>query len=289
MNKGTLLGLAQGPFCEQGKNCPLGGGMLEARNLHKIYNYGAEKLHVLKGIELSIEKGKFVAILGPSGAGKTTLIHLLGGLDSPSQGQVFFDGKDIYAYSDSQLAELRNTRIGFVFQFYHLLSEFDVLENVLLPGLIKKKKARISQDAQMLLELVGLKDRMSYFPNQLSGGEQQRLAIARALINQPDLLFCDEPTGNLDSATGQEIMGLVKQINQMRRMTVVLVTHNTALADTADSVYNLKDGMLTGGCCLPHNLVCPGPCGAPCTAMEGVYRPWSAVYAITKPLCCFVN
>ena len=221
-----------------------GDGMLEARNLHKIYNQDAERLHVLKGIELRIEEGRFIAILGPSGAGKTTLVHLLGGLDYPSHGQVFLDGKDIYALSDNQLSELRNRRIGFVFQFYHLLSEFNALENVLLPGLIKKGKRSLRQDAQILLELVGLKHRMGYFPSQLSGGEQQRLAIARALINQPDLLFCDEPTGNLDSATGKEIIELVKQINQMRRMTVVLVTHNQEIARLANQLFYLKDGLL---------------------------------------------
>lgn len=218
--------------------------MLEARNLHKIYNHGPERLHVLKGIELKIQKGRFIAILGPSGSGKTTLIHLLGGLDYPTQGKVILDGKEIYALSDQELADLRNRRIGFVFQFYHLLSEFNVLENVLLPGLIKRKKGDIGQDAERLLELVGLKNRIRHFPNQLSGGEQQRLAIARALINQPDLLFCDEPTGNLDSTTGQEIIGLVKQLNQMRQMTVILVTHNQEIAGLADKLFYLKDGLL---------------------------------------------
>jgi len=218
--------------------------VLEARNLHKIYNHGAERLHVLKGIELKIEKGRFIAILGPSGAGKTTLIHLLGGLDYPSEGEVFLDDQEIYALTDNQLAELRNRRIGFVFQFYYLLSEFNVLENVLLPGLIKKNKKNVRYDAEMLLELVGLKNRMRYFPNQLSGGEQQRLAIARALINQPDLLFCDEPTGNLDSTTGKEIIGLVKQLNQARQMTVVLVTHNQEIARLADKLFYLKDGQI---------------------------------------------
>ncbi|MFH1578362.1 MAG: ABC transporter ATP-binding protein [Candidatus Omnitrophota bacterium] len=223
--------------------------MLKAKNLHKIYNHSQDSLHVLKGIELEIEKGKFVAILGPSGAGKTTLMHVLGGLDYPTQGEVFLDGKNIHALSDSRLAELRNSRIGFVFQFYHLLSEFNVLENVLIPGLIKgttkkRKKKDIRFDAERLLELAGLTKRMRHFPSQLSGGERQRLAIARALINQPDLLFCDEPTGNLDSETGKGIIGLVKQLNQDRQMTVVLVTHNIELASVADSLYHLKDGLL---------------------------------------------
>ena len=221
--------------------------MLEAKNLHKVYNHNAQKLHVLKGIKLSIEKGHFVAILGPSGAGKTTLMHLLGGLDSPTQGEVFFQGNNIYALSDRKLAELRNRKIGFVFQFYHLLSEFNVLENILIPALIKpdrRKKKQIREDACQLLALVGLKDKITYFPSQLSGGQQQRLAIVRALINHPELLFCDEPTGNLDSATGMEIMSLVKNLNQMHKMTVVLVTHNKEIASLADRLIYLKDGAL---------------------------------------------
>jgi lipoprotein-releasing system ATP-binding protein len=217
--------------------------MLEAKDLHKVYNHGTRKLQVLKGIELKIEKGEFVSILGPSGAGKTTLIHLLGGLDYPTQGNVFLEGQEIYALSDNQLADLRNTRIGFVFQFYHLLSEFNVLENALLPGLINRNR-NVRQDAERLLELVGLKDRMRHFPNQLSGGEQQRLTIARALVNQPDLLFCDEPTGNLDSATGEGVIGLIKELNQTRAMTVILATHNLELASSTDRVYHLRDGVL---------------------------------------------
>jgi lipoprotein-releasing system ATP-binding protein len=218
--------------------------MIEARNLHKIFNQGIEKLHVLRGIELRIERGGFIAILGPSGAGKTTLIHLLGGLDYPSQGRIFLDGQEIYALSDRELADLRNRRIGFVFQFYHLLSEFNVIENVLLPALIQRKRRNTKRDAQLILELVGLKDRMGHFPSQLSGGEQQRLAIARALINQPELLFCDEPTGNLDSPTGNQIIRLIRQLNQMRQMTVVLVTHNQEIAGLADKLFYLKDGKL---------------------------------------------
>ena len=217
--------------------------MIEARNLHKIYNHGAEKLHVLKGIELRIEKGKFIAILGPSGAGKTTLIHLLGGLDYPTKGEVLLDGKDIYAFSDSQLSELRNIRIGFIFQFYHLLSEFNALENVLLPGLIRKKKRNIRQDAEMFLELVGLRERMSHFPNQLSGGEQQRLAIARALINQPDLLFCDEPTGNLDTKTSIDVMTLLQELND-QGITIIIVTHEEDIAQYAKRIVIIRDGLI---------------------------------------------
>jgi lipoprotein-releasing system ATP-binding protein len=226
------------------RTVPEVGSMIEAINLHKSYNQDAQELHVLKGIELKIEKGKFVAVLGPSGAGKTTLVHLLGGLDYPSQGSVFFDGQDIYALSDNRLAELRNKRLGFIFQFYHLLSEFNALENVLLPGLIIGNHSRLRQNAQILLEQVGLKERMRYFPAQLSGGEQQRLAIARALINQPDLLFCDEPTGNLDTTTGKQIIDLLREINRSRKMSLILVTHNLELSQAADQVYHLRDGLL---------------------------------------------
>ncbi|MBU1871649.1 MAG: ABC transporter ATP-binding protein [Candidatus Omnitrophica bacterium] len=219
--------------------------MLEARNIHKFYNHKSERLHVLKGVELKIEKGKFVAVLGPSGAGKTTLLQLLGGLDHPSKGEVFIEGQDIYSLSDNRRAELRNTKIGFVFQFYHLLSEFNVIENAIIPALIRGKNNKDSLKlARELLELVGLAMRIKHFPNQLSGGEKQRLAIIRALINNPDLLFCDEPTGNLDSLSGNEIINLIKDLNQKRKMTVVLVTHNRDIASSADKLFYLNDGKL---------------------------------------------
>ncbi|MBU0548893.1 MAG: ABC transporter ATP-binding protein [Candidatus Omnitrophica bacterium] len=219
--------------------------MLEARNIHKFYNHKSERLHVLKGVELKIEKGKFVAVLGPSGAGKTTLLQLLGGLDHPSKGEVFIEGQDIYSLSDNRRAELRNTKIGFVFQFYHLLSEFNVIENAIIPALIRGKNNKDSLKlARELLELVGLAMRIKHFPNELSGGEKQRLAIIRALINNPDLLFCDEPTGNLDSLSGNEIINLIKDLNQKRKMTVVLVTHNRDIASSADKLFYLNDGKL---------------------------------------------
>ena len=218
--------------------------MLEARNLHKIYNHSARQLHVLRGVDLKVGKGEFIAVLGPSGAGKTTLIHLLGGLDYPSQGRVFLGSQEIYALTDYQLADLRNRKIGFVFQFYHLLPEFNALENVLLPALISGGRRDTAKNAKELLGLVGLGQRCGHFPAQLSGGEQQRLAIARALVNCPELLFCDEPTGNLDSQTGKEIIGLIRQLNQTRRMTVVLVTHNQEISGLADKLLYLKDGKL---------------------------------------------
>lgn len=222
--------------------------MLEARNIHKIYNDGKQDLPVLKGINLKIEAGRFIAIVGPSGAGKSTLLHILGGLDVPTQGKVILEGDDIYKLSDYELSRIRNKKIGFVFQFYHLLSEFTVLENVLMPALISYELRvmghELKEKALGLLKEVGLKERVNYFPSQLSGGEKQRVAIVRALINKPSELFCDEPTGNLDSRAGGETISLIKKINLENKMTVVLVTHNVELAKAADEIYHLRDGIL---------------------------------------------
>ena len=223
--------------------------MLEAKNIHKIYNGGKKAIQVLKGVNLNIEDGKLIAIVGPSGAGKSTLLHILGGLDSPTQGEVIFDRQNIYNLSDAALCSIRNEKIGFVFQFYHLLQEFTVLENVVMPALIKSQsqKVRMSEvkeKANQLLNQVGLNERTAHFPAQLSGGEQQRVAIVRGLINNPSLLFCDEPTGNLDSKSGEEIIALIKKINLQNKMSVVLVTHNIELTKSADKVYHLKDGVL---------------------------------------------
>jgi len=222
--------------------------MLEAKDIHKVYNNGKKELAVLKGIDLSIEKGKFVAIVGPSGAGKSTLLHILGGLDSPTEGRVIFDEVDIYNLDDPAISRIRNQRIGFVFQFYHLLSEFTVLENVCMPALINYElrvtSYELRENALSLLEEVGLGQRITHFPSQLSGGEKQRVAIVRSLINRPSLLLCDEPTGNLDSKTGDEITSLIKKINLENRMTVILVTHNIELTKLADRVYHLRDGIL---------------------------------------------
>jgi ABC-type lipoprotein export system ATPase subunit len=222
--------------------------MLEARNIHKVYHNGKKTLAVLRGVEFIIEKGKFAAIVGPSGAGKSTLLHILGGLDYPTEGNIIFEGKDIYRLSDLALCKIRNEKIGFVFQFYHLLSEFSVLENVLMPAFISSRlpapSCQFRENALELLAKVGMSDRITHFPSQLSGGEQQRVAMVRALINKPSLLLCDEPTGNLDSETGQEIISLIKRMNLENQMTIVLVTHNLELAEFADRVYHLKDGIL---------------------------------------------
>ena len=217
---------------------------IEAKALSKSYSNGAGTLDVLKGVSLSVREKEFVAIQGPSGAGKSTLMHILGGLDRPDSGNVFFDGADIYGLSENERAAFRNKRAGFVFQFYHLLPELTVLENVLLPALLKSwgERKQAEDHARKLLERLGLSLRLEHRPCELSGGEQQRAAVARALINKPLVLFCDEPTGNLDSENGDNLLGLLKQLNTENHLTIVLVTHDADIAKTADRVVHLKDG-----------------------------------------------
>jgi lipoprotein-releasing system ATP-binding protein len=222
--------------------------MLEAINIHKVYNDAAKDIQVLKGIDLKIKAGSFTALVGPSGAGKSTLLHILGGLDCPTQGRVIFQHRDLYKLNDQQLSRVRNSRIGFVFQFYHLLSEFTVLENVMMPVMIsgagRPAVVEAEKTAKKLLERAGLLERIAHFPSQLSGGEKQRVAIVRALINKPELLLCDEPTGNLDSASSAEIIALIKNINAQNQMAVLLVTHNEELASQAEKKYHLRDGVM---------------------------------------------
>ena len=224
--------------------------MLEARGLHKIYQENANQLHVLKGINLTIQKGDVLAIVGPSGAGKSTLLHILGGLDQPTKGEVFFDSRDIYRLKEAQRAKVRNLKLGFVFQFYHLLPEFTALENVILPALVKedlKNVEALKIKGQELLALVGLKERMLHKPNQLSGGEQQRVAIARSLVNNPEIIFCDEPTGNLDSESGRAIIDLLMDLNVRNKQTLVVVTHDENIAKRSHKVVRMQDGMLVNG------------------------------------------
>ena len=235
---------------ERGTPFPAPGGeaILQVERLGKTYMLGQAAIPVLRDVSLAVRAGEVISIIGASGSGKSTLLHILGALDQPSGGTVRFQGRDLYALSAAQRTVVRGKHIGFVFQFYHLLPEFTVLENVLMPVLINagsgRKGPELKQGALELLERVGLGERATHFPSQLSGGEQQRVAIVRALINQPSLLLCDEPTGNLDSKTGEGIISLVKKINLERRMSVVLVTHNLELAKAADKSYHLKDGVL---------------------------------------------
>lgn len=214
----------------------------------KAYRMGSQVLEVLKGLSVAIQPGETVAIIGPSGAGKSTLLHALGGLDEPSGGRVLFHGRDLYRLSARERTSIRARHVGFVFQAYHLLPELDVMENVLLPTMtewgMRGHAARYRQRAERLLESVGLAGRLRHTPLELSGGEQQRAALARALINEPELVLADEPTGNLDSVTGEQVLKSLFTLTRERRHTLVLVTHNHDVAATCDRVIHLKDGRL---------------------------------------------
>ncbi len=220
--------------------------MLEVKNVCKSYGDRLNALEVLKGIDLNVEEGEFLVIQGPSGAGKSTLLHILGGLDNPTSGEVLFNSRDLYSLSEGERANFRNKKVGFVFQFFHLLPELNALENALLPSLLKSwwERKGDCNYAKTLFERLGLSERLRHLPNQLSGGEQQRLALARALINRPKLLLCDEPTGNLDSENGRKILGLLRELNLNERVSVVLVTHDSDIAASADRVAHLRDGVL---------------------------------------------
>lgn len=213
--------------------------MISAKNIFKKYN----DLEILKGISVDIVKSEIVSVVGSSGAGKTTLLTILGTLDRPTSGDLFIDGTDVYKLNDKKLAAFRNLNIGFVFQFHHLLPEFDALENVCMPALIAKtSKKQAETKAKELLDYLGLKDRFTHKPSELSGGEQQRVAVARALINSPKVIFADEPSGNLDSKTAQELHQLFFNLRKELNQTFVIVTHNTELADMADRKLIMKDG-----------------------------------------------
>ena len=218
--------------------------MLEAKQIEKFYG----KLQVLKGVDLKINKGEIVSIVGSSGAGKSTLLHILGTLDTPNKGQVFLKGERIDMLKGNALAKFRNKNIGFIFQFHHLLPEFTALENVCIPGWIAgKKKKEVTQKATELLKTLGLGDRLENKPHQLSGGEQQRVAVARALINAPAIVMADEPTGNLDSANGRELHKLFIELRDKFQQTFLIVTHNEELAAMSDRVVHMRDGLIVQG------------------------------------------
>jgi len=219
--------------------------MIESNNIHKVYKQPSSELHVLKGISLMVKKGEVMAIVGPSGAGKSTLLHILGGLDKPNEGQVIIEDEDVYGLSERSRGRLRNKKIGFIFQFYHLLPEFTALENVILPGMIDANGSHwedLKDKGLALLDRVGLKERPHHRPNELSGGEQQRVAIARALINEPQVILCDEPTGNLDSESGKEIINLLMEFNVKNSQTLIIVTHDEEIAVRSNRIVHIRDG-----------------------------------------------
>ena len=218
--------------------------IIKTSNLKRSFQVGSEKVEALKGINLSVEEGEFLSIMGPSGSGKTTLMNIIGCLDTPSSGTYFLNEKLVNELSDDELANIRNKEIGFVFQSFHLLGKNSALNNVLLP----MKYAGIKEDEAILrakdvLEKVGLTDRINHSPSELSGGQQQRVAIARALVNKPSIIFADEPTGNLDSQTGTDVMNLFKELNDQGQ-TIILITHEEDIAMQSNRIINIKDGLI---------------------------------------------
>jgi lipoprotein-releasing system ATP-binding protein len=222
--------------------------LLHAVDIHKNYGSAEQPVHVLRQVHLEVFRGEKLAIVGASGSGKTTLLQILGCLDVPDQGKLWCNGQDMASLSENKLALHRNQHVGFIFQFHYLLPEFTALENVMMPGLIARlPEKKLKEQAQELLQQVGLSHRLSHRSGELSGGEQQRVALARALIMEPELLLADEPTGNLDSASGQQVFSLLTQLCRTRSMSVVMVTHNMELAGAMDRCLTLKDGSLVEG------------------------------------------
>jgi len=219
--------------------------LIETKNLEKIYQGDGVETRALRGVDLTIEEGEFVAIIGPSGSGKSTLMHILGCLDRPTSGEYFLDGKEIHAYSDDELALIRNEKVGFVFQAFNLLPRQSVLDNVKLPLVYKGVSEKERRERAMeMIKLVGLEDRANYHTTQLSGGQKQRVAIARALINNPKIIFADEPTGNLDSKSGEVILRFLQELNSEEGRTIVVVTHETYVAQAAKRILHIVDGKI---------------------------------------------
>ena len=223
-----------------------GGGAVEGRHIIKNFRIGNTPTKVLKDISLQVMQGEFVTIMGPSGSGKSTLLYILGGLDTPTSGHVLLNGTDISRFGDEKMSRIRRQKIGFVFQFYNLIPNLNVEENIMLPLLLDgKKMGGYRKQLEQILEIVRLSDRRRHTPRELSGGQQQRVAIARALIGNPEILFADEPTGNLDSKTGAEIMALLREINRTNGQTIIMVTHSPEAAQSSSRVIHVQDGVIS--------------------------------------------
>lgn len=229
---------------------PTARTLIELRNLTKTYHLGDVDVPVLRGISMKIHEGTLLALMGPSGGGKSTLMNILGFLDTPSGGQYLLDGRDVTTLSSNARADLRNERIGFVFQNFNLLARTSALKNVMMPleySRTRQRPKEMREWAEHLLERVGLKERMDHQPSQMSGGQQQRVAIARALVNRPKILFADEPTGNLDSKTSEEVLQMFQELNAKEGLTIVLVTHSPEVGAFAKEAYHIKDGLMVDG------------------------------------------
>ena len=220
--------------------------ILKVENLTKIYGKGTTEVVALNNVSFSVEKGEFVAIVGASGSGKSTLLHLIGGVDRPTSGKVFIDGKDIYSLNDDKLAIFRRRQVGLVYQFYNLIPILNVEENITLPLDLDNRKVD-NKHLKELLELLGLENRKTHLPNQLSGGQQQRTSISRALITNPTIVLADEPTGNLDSKSSDEIVALLKKSNKEYKQTIIMITHNMEIAKCADRIIKIEDGKIVKG------------------------------------------
>ena len=218
--------------------------LIKAVSLWKSYKSGGAEVYALSDVSINIEKGGYLAIVGPSGAGKTTLLNILGGLDTATKGEVFFEGRNISRWGERKISLWRNKSIGFVFQFYHLIEELTVLENVMLPSLLYKDTKTSLKEAKNLLKYLEIDNKSYSFPSQLSGGEKQKVAIARALVNEPQVVFCDEPTGNLDRESSKKVIAFLEMLNADKKKAIVIVTHNIELAKRAGRIVEIKDGRI---------------------------------------------
>lgn len=219
--------------------------ILRVLGLKKTFNKNGVEINVIKGIDLDVHERDFITIMGPSGAGKSTFLHILGTLDKPSEGEILFRGKSIRDFNEEEESRFRNEKVGFVFQFYHLLQDFNVIENIMMPLFIRRARyAEAAAKAEVFLEILGLKDRRNHKPGELSGGEQQRVAIARALINDPEIILADEPTGNLDRKTGKEVLDYLLSVNQRLSSTLILVTHDPEIGAIGNRRLRMVDGSL---------------------------------------------